>query len=517
MDKKHTNIYFKLIKELNTLPHPDYLNYITIIERESPIDTDLFKGKNINQIFEIVKNTPFKNPLLSNSKILLTFEDYVENNPINCSKKSSELENSNSNIQYMLFSGLEKAVKKDKEINWRKTLQLIKNIIISIDKNHACEIYDIMLGICNLIETGFKKDSIKFQLRGKIWEIIQLLVETSVDTPRFNSCLDKNNAYNVSRNNSNGMSFYLVYQYSVWCQKHYKSKKLMCEVKLVFDKYLNEKSAHTISRNVVLGMSFQHLYRLDQQWSKTIFSNIRFDENARIAFWNGHVRKPCNREIFENFSQWYAEFLHNKTIKTNGLKYLYNFTVNHVMYAYLYDWNHAKHIVEKFLKQQVNNKNESRIEDYIYQINEIIQNQKYNLKINEDKLSYLLNHELFSQHDLNCWLKHDALNKEKIILSYLKYLEKYKKKFNLVAISCDAFRQYINSYHAEVAKCVDILIQKRDSNYIPDEEIKNVLTLLLAIKDEQTNKMCGLIIDKICLTGRDWHHLLKPNNFTQRF
>ena len=509
LDKKHVNIYSKLTKELNMPSHTDYFIYYKIIERESSIDTNLFKGKKIEEIFEIAKNTPFENPLLSDNKIPLTFKDYVKNNSLECSKKSLELENANSNIQYMLFSGLEKAVKEDKEINWEVVLKLIKNIVPSIDKNHVYQIYDHILSICDLIKIGLEKNSINFQLKDKIWEIIQLLVEISTNTSEFNRYTNKNEAFTVSINNSNGKSFYIIYQYSIWCQTYNKTKGLQPEIKEIFDDYLNEKSIHTISRSAVLGLTFKYFYNLDRPWTKMIFAKIRPKENMRIAFWDGYVRNGYNKEIFENEFKLYNEFLCNKSIKTNELKFLYNLTIDHVVYAYLHDWKYAKNMVENFLKQQTNNENELYTEHFIYQVGKIIQSQNSNLKIKEENLIYLLKHKLFSKYDLTCWLDYDAINKEEIISLYLKYFKKYKKKFNLVTISCDMFSPYIKSFNIQVAKCINILITKRDGNYIPDEEIKHLLKLLLAIKNEQTIKICKLIINKISLTGRNWDYLLK--------
>ena len=72
----------------------------------------------------------------------------------------------------------------------------------------------------------------------------------------------------------------------------------------------------------------------------------------------------------------------------------------------------------------------------------------------------------------------------------------------------DTFRSYLEAFPQEVAECLEILVDKQANNYIPEEEIRDVLKSLLEIDDKQINTRCRAIIEKVALLGHDWLDLL---------
>ena len=197
----------------------------------------------------------------------------MESNPLEYSKKASELELSDVAIQYELFSGLESAVQKDKDIEWEGVLSLVEHIVSSIprDKNPVSKSYGAIQRICSLIEIGFKKDSIGFQLKDRVWKVVKSLVGigTHVQEPEGYPN-NETNSLEMSLNNINGMSFHVVYQYAVWCERHGNTKRILVpEAKQIFEDYLNKKlEGHTVSRHAVLGVFLPNFYYLDQRWIK---------------------------------------------------------------------------------------------------------------------------------------------------------------------------------------------------------------------------------------------------------
>ena len=518
LDEKHRRIYSKLVGELGVPEHPDHLSYHTVSIGQPAIEPDLFRNKTANQVFEIVKNYTIPNKSFAFDDITVaTFRKYVENNPLECSKKSSELELSDVTIQYALLSGLGHAVEKGKDIKWEGVLPLIEYVVLSVpnSKNYALKFYDPIQSIYSLMDDGFKKDSIGFQLKDRVWKVIKPLVEigTNAQEPKGYPN-DQTNSLEMSLNNINGMSFHVVYQYAAWCERHGNKKRILVhEAKQIFEDYLNKKlSGYTISRHAVLGVFFPNFYYLDQKWIKNILEKIRFDKNEWIAFWEGYVVwNKLYGYVFDDLYSWYDQFLNEKElIQSLALKQSYNSTMDHVMLAYFYDLDNADSFVEKFLDNadKLDNKNEEiklLIGHCVHHIGIIIKDT--DPKFNKQKLANMWKRPSVLQHNLDRWFRDSPLNKKTTISLYLDYVKVYRKKFDLVYTSIGALCSYIEGFPQEVIDCLEILIAKRANDHIPEEKTKDVLKSLLAIDNNQIRTKCFTIIGEMRKLGYNWGDL----------
>ena len=521
LDEEHSKIYTKLVEEFGVPERPSYLSYITTRIGSPAIEPDLFRDKTIDQVFEIVKNHVIpKGSFAFDDITVATFREYVESNSLDCSKKSSEHEISDASMQYALFSGLGHAVQKGKDVEWEGVLPLIENVVASAtrNKNHLSQSYDPILAIYSLMEAGFKKDSISFQLRDKVWRVIKQLIKigTHAQEPEDYPG-NQTNSLDISMNNINGMSFHVVYQYATWCERRGSLKKILVpEAKQIFNDYLNKKlGCHTISRHAVFGVFFPNFYYLDQQWAKSILEKICSGKNEWIAFWDGYVSwNNLYEYVFDDLYMWYDKFLNKEDlIRNRKLKYPYNFTIDHAMLAYLYDLDNADDFVEKFLDKAdelANRNDEDKLSmgHCVHQIGIIIEGKDADPKFNKQKLIKMWKRPSVLQHDLDRWFRDSPLDKKATISSYLHYLKRYQKKFNLLYVSIDTFHSYLESFPQEVAECLEILIDNQANNYIPEKEIRGVLKSLLSVGDEQINTKCRVIIDKVALLGPDWRDLL---------
>ena len=291
---------------------------------------------------------------------------------------------------------------------------------------------------------------------------------------------------------------------------------LVPEAKQVFDDYLNKKlGRHTVSRHAVFGVFFPNFYYLDQQWVKNILGKIHSGKNEWIAFWDGYVSwNNLHRYVFDDLYRWYDEFLNKDAlIRNRELKHPYNSTIDHAMLAYLYDLDNANGFVEKFFDKadELDNRNDEdklSIGHCIHQIGIIVEGKDADPKFNKQKLIKMWRRPFVLQHDLDKWFRDSPLDKKTTISLYLHYLKKYRKKFNLIYASIDTFRSYLEAFPQEVAECLEILVDKQANNYIPEEEIRDVLKSLLEIDDKQINTKCRAIIEKVALLGHDWLDLL---------
>ena len=521
LDEKHRRIYSKLVGELGVPEHPDYLSYHTASIGQPAIEPDLFKDKTVNQVFEIVKNYTIPNKSFAFDDITVaTFREYVENNPLECSKKSSELELSDATIQYALFSGLGHAVEKGKDIEWEGVLPLIEYVVLSVpnSKNYTLKFYDPVQSIYSLMDDGFKKDSIGFQLKDRVWKVVKSLVGigTHVQEPEGYPN-NETNSLDMSLNNINGMSFHVVYQYAVWCERHGNTKRILVpEAKQVFEDYLNKKlEGHTVSRHAVLGVFFPNFYYLDQRWIKNTLEKIHSGKNEWIAFWDGYVSwNKLYRYVFDDLYKWYNKFLNDGgLIRNRKLEQPYNFTIDHTMLAYFYGLDNADSLVEKFLSDAdelagKGDEDKLSIGHCVHHIGMIIKDKDGDPKFNKEKLIKMWKRPSVLQHDLDRWFRDSPLDKKTSISLYLNYIKGYQKKFNLIYASIDAFSSYVEDFPQEVADCLEILIDKRLNNSIPEEKIRDVLTSLRAIGDRQINAKCSMIIENMALLGYDRKDLL---------
>ena len=522
LDEEHNKMHSELTEELGVPDHPDYLSYHTQSTKQSTSDPDFFNNKTIDQVFETVKNHSAPNEAFgSNYGIRITFEEYVKRNPLECSVKSSELTSTDLTIQYALFSGLTSAIQDDKCIKWENVLSLIEHIISSTtyNKNYSLEEYDPTLRICSLLEQGLQKDALDFQLKCNIWKIIELLVKIGTNGSNRDSYpSNQTDSLSVSINNINGMSFHLLCQYAIWCEKHDKNKKVLVpEVKQIFDDYLNKKlGQHTISRHAVLGLFLPDLYHLDQKWLKRIFGKIRSGKNVWIAFWDGYVNwNSLYTYIFSDLYKWYDQFLNKSDLIQNiEPRQTHNSTITHVILAYFYDLEHADDIVNKFLDRadrltNTENAHKLSIDHCIQQIGITIKDKRNDSEFNKQKLINIWRRPFVSQHTLDTWFINSPLDKKTTISLYREHINKYSKNFTFnVYSSIKTFCSYLKDFPLEVADCINTLIDTQDNNYLPMEEIKDIVKSLLRSGDEQVEIKCRMIIEKATLRNHDWKDLL---------
>ena len=516
LNEEHGKIYSKLVEESGVPEHPGYLSYHTASIEQPTIEPDLFTDETVDRVFEIVKSYTVPNKSFAfYDATMATFRKHVESYPLEYSKKASELELSDVAIQYELFSGLESAVQKDKDIEWERVLSLVEHIVSSIprDKNPVSKSYGAIQRICSLIEVGFKKDSIGFQLKDRVWKVVKSLVGIGTHARESEGYPNnETNSLDMSLNNINGMSFHVVYQYAVWCERHGNTKRILVpEAKQVFEDYLNKKlEGHTVSRHAVLGVFFPNFYYLDQRWIKNMLERIHSGKNEWIAFWDGYVSwNNLYRYVFDDLYKWYNQFLNDGgLIRNRKLEQPYNSTIDHAMLAYFYGLDNADSLVEKFLSDAdelagKGDEDKLSVGHCVHHIGMIIKDKDDDPKFNKEKLIKMWKRPSVLQHDLGRWFRDSPLDKKTSISLYLNYIKGYQKKFNLIYASIDAFSSYVEDFPQEVADCLEILIDKRLNNYIPEEKIRDMLTSLQAIGDNQIDAKCSTIIENMALLGYD--------------
>lgn len=506
LDTDHKSIYQELIKEMGELEHPNYLRYHGVFTVTPDSKSKLFDGKTFDYVLEKVKNYVPK-AVLDFDEMLISFRTFVENNPVECSERCIEFKNSDHVILHELFYGLKNVIRSDKKINWELTLQFIHELLTRIQPStYVPKSYDFIHEISSLIEEGLQKDVISFDLKEVLWKISEILVDIGTATKEQDDYPDSNtDPLSISKDNLNGMSFHVIYQYAVWYEKHSEPKRVLIpNVKKIFDDYLNDKSRHTVSRHAVLGLNFPNFYYLDVKWVKTIIGRIVSSKNTKISFWEAYVSwNQLYRYTFADLHAAYNVFLNKDLVRNLKRRQAFESTIDHVVLAYFYDLENADEMFEKFIETA----EPSAMEHCIFQIGRILEGDKTDKKFNRNKLEKLWIHKSFQNFNLERWFDKSPLEQEKTISLHLEHLQNFTGKLNLLMLTWKELDKYSDKFPKSVAKCIEQLIAKRENNYV-NKEIKDILKKLLDKNDDSVNSICKAIIEQLAIIGHDYRDLL---------
>ncbi len=524
LDKKHKQIFDELEKELGSIDTPESLHPpVRVSVMEPPKPSDDFRHKSVDDVFEIAKTLKLNSGIYARDDIrAVNFGDYVKNNTLECSKRAIELKDIAPYLLYEFFSNIKNALKDKNEINWDGILSLIKYLIKNHDdEKYRSTSYDPILKFSQLLETALKEDYIDFIHKDRLLSILECIVEIGTKNPSSDNYLGENfadDALTVCINGMDGVSFHILANYLLWHRKHSDGKKFIePRIKQILDNYLDKKFIRqTISRHAVFGLYLPSFYYLDKELFDQILEKIESDKKLKIAFWECYVRyNKLYTDIFKKIPTWYAKMLNSDLLRDNKAHAAYNSTIDHMILAYFYDFDKVDAYFEQFLvenKEITDEENdyEAPIQHCVFQIANVIKGKKNDQKFNKEKLKKLWNHESFSKHaQLYEWFTNSPLDDETTIKLYRDYLERYEGKFNLIYIKFSKLEKYIPKYSILVAECLKLLVEKRNSAYIPKPEIKNLLESLLKDNHDGVRDICKKIIDHLLRSSYDYRDLLR--------
>ena len=456
-----------------------------------------FNGKSPDQVFEMADNHRIDEEVHQSGYTFMDdFVRYVQDNPRACSERARRLASSDARVQYGLIRGLWDAAGRDTDIDWDSVVALIKRMVNSPGcanpPHHA-------VAVCRLVDEGLKRDSTRFGLRGEMREIVRGLVD--IGDQSLENC-SQYRLLDASLNSVSGASFHALYQYAAWCERHDSAGKALVEDALQpFKSYLDDRSRHTATRHAVLGIRLPDFYRLDPELARAVPAQIQYDNELKIAFWDGYVSNKVRPDVFRDLVGMYDEFLNKDLIRDTDSGRPYDRTMSHVMLAYFYDLVGADRLVEEFLGKARN------IAPGVRKIGAIMKNKSADPDFNRDKLTGLWSHDAFAGHDLGAWLADNPLDRKLAISLCLKHVEKREGKMDLYGY-VDGLASYAEDFSEQVADCLAALIDKCDKNAVPDA-VQGVLRQLLDAENRRVEAKCKLIIEKISWLGHDWSDLLE--------
>ena len=503
--------YEGLVQKHGILPHPDFNSYAEI--STEPQIGMLFFEKTIGEVFAIIKKPSIFYASSNENMMVASFEEFVRNNPMECSQKSSEIISLDSSIQNAFLSAIENSVSMKKEIDWNSILVLIEHYADRVPSNSPSNfMFDPMLKCCEIIKIGLEKYQIDYNLKDRIWNLVQKFITLSSVVNNENTSYPDggSNSLTISINNTGGVSFHTLFRYVLWCHHSEKSKDVFTDaIKKILEDYINKKIGnHTISRHSAIGLHLSTMLFFDSKWTDdVILAKIASSRPTKIAFWDSFVSytHDVHQNTLIHMYKWYDEFLNGPITKKMHEKGFYRSTIQYVTLGYLYDVEHFDKIFQKF----VCNEDPASIKFCGQFISNILAENPDILKF-KDKIILLWENQNFINHaDLDMWFVHQPFDKKENIRLFLNYMQRHTGRFITWNFSIEELDGYIDDFPCDVVQCIKIFVDNSDPSHFPDM-LKLMLKKLLDAKIPTVYDSCEHIINNLVTCGHnDYRDLIR--------
>lgn len=443
-----------------------------------------FDGKNIDEAFAIARKY---DPEFQDAAE--AFEEYVRDNPLECSTRAPSLIRSHPRMIHGLLSGLRGAVGGNERIEWDGVLSLGGDILERWLDRAEPQPAARLLPFFRLLEDGLKRDSVDFGLKDKVRDVLERMVEAGT--------LEGEHAYgtdalSTSLNNLNGASFHAAYRYAAWCSRHDGGRALAPEAKRVVDGYL-DGGGHTVSRHAVLGAFLPDFYCLDREWARSLLPKIRQSGKAQIAFWDGYVSGThMHSHMFGDLWGWYDEFLNGYAGQHPVTDRLREATAGHVVLAYFYGLDYADWILERFLQ---GGPEAARL--CAEQAAPILRGKRDDPNFDKARLAKLWRHPSLKGCNLDRWFVNTPLDGGTSVTLYRDHARQYWGRINAAYDPAYKLAEYAADFPLQVAECLEALVPRYAGSALP-EKAREILGSLSESADPRIRDACGRALRHRC-------------------
>ena len=470
LDNEQKERYGRLVHKYGLPPFLDFEQAGVSIGDPVP-DPDLFSGKSVDEVFDIMKEYNLApNTALYEDETTASFEDFVKNNVLACSKKSSETVDLNPRIQHTFLTAMGNSINMGKRIDWNSVIPLIEEHVgLTSSGRSSSTRFNFMLELCRIIERGLNSYQIDFKFRERIWDLVQKFIELSnsegdVDIGYPGAGSDSSF---TSLNSIGGVSFHALFRYIWWCYRNEKSSDVFTsDIKKILEDYVKRKiGSHTMSRHSTMGVYLPTMLYFEPKWTNgSILSKIASSKPHRIAFWDSFVLHNQAREyVFTHMYRLYDVFLNGAITNDMHEKRFYRVTIEHVTLGYLYGIRQCDAIFQKFISKA----EPASIRHCGVYIAQVLGTKREIAKL-KDKITMLWQNQKFIDHaDLNMWFVGEPFDKKENMRLFLNYMT-CAKKFGTLNFPIEKLNEYVDDFPSDVVTCLDIFVGKADSNNLPD-------------------------------------------------
>jgi len=341
--------YDILVQELGKPENPTFEYYHTSwVGPTSPKSLQELSSMAPEQIITFLKDWQPSGALMEDSFEGLgrTLTAIVTSEPAKFNGIFSQLKNLHPTYIRAFLSGIEEAVKQQRDVSWESILELC-NWIVNQPVSYPVEkkYLDRDPGwswtrkeIARLLGEGFKyeKNGIPFSLRKTSWNILNKLTEDLDPDPKVNGLEDlTSDPATVSINRVRGIAMHSVMHYARWVYLHIKDepdgeKRLirgfteMPEVRVVLETHLDIQKDASLSIRAIYGQWFTMLAALDKDWIGVNITKIFPVEGVNLIYrdvaWETYLLfcSPT-KDCFKMLQSQYLDAV--KSIRTKDRKY----------------------------------------------------------------------------------------------------------------------------------------------------------------------------------------------------
>ena len=302
-----------LVAEYGEPAHPDFNSFrIERIGKSSPLTKREIEKMSPREIVNYLKawkpSDHYSEPSREGLGTILS--EVVSETPEKYTRMCQEFKNLHPIYIYYMLNGYREAIQKKNYFDLKSVILFCKSLLISSDvSNSAAEKYwwkMVKMGIVNFIEAGLESPDISFpyELRGTIWEIIEILLQDKEPDLDYEKEYggDNMDPVTLSLNTVRGKAMHALIQYALWCAQCLNlsedEDKMTSEVKKWLEKMLNPNIEPTETIRSVYGLYLPTLFYLNKCWVEKhlhdIFPEDGEHRNLWRAAWEAYI-------IYSNF------------------------------------------------------------------------------------------------------------------------------------------------------------------------------------------------------------------------
>lgn len=253
---------------------------------------------------------------------------------------------------YHLFSGLEKAIRDNRKINWDPVIDIAMRISLANSLPDFEDLREelepswnyVLSAILSLFRKGFISIFLMpFNRRNDIWKVIAKLSNHEEPTVTYENKYSGENLdpVTISINTVRGQAIHAVIDYAIWSSNNLGKRTIVKEAKCVLEKHLDIAYEPTLTIRAVYGLRLLNLIYLDSKWCKKNINRIFPKYDKLIDFWvtafESFLANPVDRKSFNILKNEYQkgiDYLRKKRRKKVFFVDINKRLPGHLMVAY---------------------------------------------------------------------------------------------------------------------------------------------------------------------------------------
>ena len=490
----------------------DFSRYPTRVYREQPPPSELNESMSVLEVIEFIHSykIPDEISFLEDSTGR-KFRELVKKNSKEYSQHAMKLQSCHGLFQFRFLEGLSNS----RNVDWHTVFDLCELIIVdSPSKDHSI-LHWVLIYFGDILKNNLHSDksTIQFNLRNKIWNILEKAIEIApddkIESDRYSA--GDQDAMFIADNTSIGILIWALMEYAIWCSKEIKNKEnphiLVPEVKKLLELKLDPKNDQSVSFHTMLGYYFPNLLLLDKDWTKSnislIFNHSPLHINVGNAAWDGYTLRAIYEASYDVLFDEYKYRISNIIDKDMlTVKDTSRSLTQQIALICLNDLNRHKELFILFLTKS----NPVLVKEYLEYVGHIIEVWDDTKPPKIDIFELLSHNEIKSNPNMG-WLFLTSVvpNSEYLTLLKSVLIETKGEIYPLYRL-VKKINSFVEYYPIEVLECIEKIIkydQIHDMMFMILNDLDDMFSKITVRKNKQAIDKMNQIINILGSLGYD--------------